>query len=304
MTKVLFENEQSQSNEEINEALASSNKFKGLRAQEKLEVLVEDVIRNSNVNKANYEIWKEEMNIEDKMKNISDDFKIKQIIKVLASGPNTEKMETLVNVGILEFCLPKLFTKINKNTTSYLMAYCKNVEKIEGTPLDKLVLLLAIFPVKEAVEAVESLDIKEDKELYIKTLEILEEFTIINEKPTLKKFILTNGMKQYEYLFALSGNFIKAYEFPKYRYLSKKYLLDEIRVQKEPIFPEDLDITREDLIESGLADEDSVDELMMMLAEHLINKPFKNNKEELLKIAKKMNDNKIFKYFRRVNWIR
>ncbi len=116
--------------------------------------------------------------------------------------------------------------------------------------------------------------------------------------------MLANGMDQYEYMFEMSGNFVRAYEFPKYRYLSKKYLLDEIRVQKEPIFPEDLDVSRDDLMESGLADRESVDELMMMLAEHLINKPFKNNREELFEIARKMNKNKLFKHFRRVNWIR
>ncbi|NLY82542.1 MAG: hypothetical protein GX078_07170 [Clostridiales bacterium] len=300
MTKILFENEQLLSDSEINEALNSPNKFKGLKAQEKLEVLVEDVIRNANVNKANYDLWNEEA----EKVSISDDFKIKQIIKVLASEPDTEKMETLINIGIMQFCLPKVFTKINKNITSYLKLYCKNVDKIVGTALDKFVLLLAIFPVKDAVDTLEDLDIKADKEIFIKSIKLFEDFTIINEKPGLKKFMLANGMDQYEYMFEMSGNFVRAYEFPKYRYLSKKYLLDEIRVQKEPIFPEDLDVSRDDLMESGLADRESVDELMMMLAEHLINKPFKNNREELFEIARKMNKNKLFKHFRRVNWIR
>jgi hypothetical protein len=304
MTKEIIGEKTLLDEEQLNEAMKNPAKFKELRPCEQLEALFFDLMKNGTFNKDNLIEWNEKVKNNGISYINNEYFKVVQIVRLLDGEPDTNMIETIINTKILEFCLPKLFTKLNKNITINLNLFGKNISKVKGDGLDKFVLLLTIFPKASSLDTLGLLNLDEKYYKYFVAIDKLEDFTIINDKDELKRFIYNNGKDVYDYMFRLSSNYIKAYEFPEYRYLSKKYLLEEIYKQKEPIFPEDLAIDRNDLMESGIADRNNVDELMNLLTEHVHNKPYKNNREDLLEAAERISRSKLQRIFRKIKWIK
>ena len=286
------------------EAVKNIDKLAVLKPCEQLEVIISELINKNELGEKNFSWLNEQLIQNENYYKINEYFKIIQILRVLDSDISDKGIETLINTKIVEICVPKLFTNINKNITTNLALYSKNYTKIKGDGLDKLTLLLAIFPRKAAIDTIETLDMGEQGVKYLMAIDLLEDFTIINDKDELKRFIYKYGRDVNEYLFKLTANYIKVYEFPEYRYLSKKYLLEELIKQKEPIFPEDLVIDENDLMESGITDRDGAKELLIMLTEHVHNKPYKNNREDLLEEAEKFSRSKLKRIFRKVKWIK
>ena len=85
---------------------------------------------------------------------------------------------------------------------------------------------------------------------------------------------------------------------------SKIFMLDEIHKFGEPIFPEDLKIDANDLIEAGICDRDKAQKILNMLTEEIHTHPKKNTREQLLKLAKVYSKNKVAAALRGIHWTR
>ncbi len=304
MSLEVIQNQRLLGDKSTEDAIKNHDKFKVLSPNEQLEVIVSDLIENEKINYGNLEFFlkQEEINGNDYINN--EYFKLIQLIRWLDEANGKDKVETIINTKMIELCLPKIITIKNKITTKNLELYAKNLNKVKGDGLDKLILLLTIFPKNPSIEIVNKLDLGENGAKYILALDIMEDFTIINDKVELKRFIYKYGLDFYDYMFKLSANYIKAYEFPEYRYLSKKYLIEDIYTNEEPIFLEDLAIDENDLVENGITDSDGAKEMLLLLIEHIHNKPFKNKRVVLLEESEKLKKSKIKRIFRKVNWIR
>ena len=81
-------------------------------------------------------------------------------------------------------------------------------------------------------------------------------------------------------------------------------MLEEIQHYGEPIFPEDLKIDANDLVEAGICTRENADKLLGMVTEEVHTHPRKNTREELLRLAKRYSKNKIAAAMRGIHWSR
>ena len=82
-------------------------------------------------------------------------------------------------------------------------------------------------------------------------------------------------------------------------------MLKEVLEQHQPIFVEDLKIDADDIIEAGITDDrERAEELLWMLTDIVHTKVSNNDRDILLKNARKYNKSKISAALRDVNWLR
>ena len=75
--------------------------------------------------------------------------------------------------------------------------------------------------------------------------------------------------------------------------------------ERQPIFAEDLYIDADDIIEAGITDDpERADELWHMLPDVVHENPSLNDREKLLKYAKRFHRSKFSATFRDVKWLR
>ena len=82
------------------------------------------------------------------------------------------------------------------------------------------------------------------------------------------------------------------------------YMLEEIRMYREPIFENELAIDGNDLIESGIckSPEDAA-KMLSMLVEEMHVHPKKNTRRDLLELAKKYKRFKFLTWTRGIHWL-
>ena len=80
------------------------------------------------------------------------------------------------------------------------------------------------------------------------------------------------------------------------------HLLQEVQTNREPIFPEDLKIDANDLVEAGICKKEDTEKLLNMITEEIHTHPKKNNREQLLKLAKTYSKSKLLAMFRGISW--
>ena len=86
---------------------------------------------------------------------------------------------------------------------------------------------------------------------------------------------------------------------------SKMYLLDEIKMYKEPIFEEELAIDGNDLLEAGICKTtEEAAKMLTMLIEEMHVHPKKNTRKDLLALAKKYKTFKFLAWTRGTHWVR
>ena len=86
---------------------------------------------------------------------------------------------------------------------------------------------------------------------------------------------------------------------------SRNYMMKEIRNNKEPVFVEDLVIDANDILEAGIVDSaERAEELLDLVIAVVHSNPKNNQRDVLLKMAKKYSRNKIAAKTRYVRWIR
>lgn len=123
-------------------------------------------------------------------------------------------------------------------------------------------------------------------------------------KTELKNYIYNVGMERYDYLQNLAKAHKIVYPQGNVKVENRHYMMEEIVKNNEPIFLEDLAITRQDIIDAGIADDEKADRLLQLLPALVHRKPNLNQKEDLLKHARKFSKNKLKAAFRGVEWLK
>jgi hypothetical protein len=95
------------------------------------------------------------------------------------------------------------------------------------------------------------------------------------------------------------------YDYQSSKIESRQYYQTEIKKTGDPVFPEDLVVNANDVMEAGYADtKERADELLRLAVDITHIKPNKNNREDLLKEVKKLSKSKFAIATRRVHWIK
>ena len=122
----------------------------------------------------------------------------------------------------------------------------------------------------------------------------------------LKRFIYKCGSwDKYNFMDKLAKAQIIVYDYNNMRAMGRDEVLKQVLRERQPIFAEDLRIDADDIIEAGITDDpERADELWHMLPDVVHEDPANNDRDKLLKYAKRFHRSKFSATFRDVKWLR
>lgn len=226
----------------------------------------------------------------------------------LVSSPHAGKgLNMLMDTGMVSAILgQKVVNSLTRREMQDLTVLAENIDKTKPVEERRLGLFFTCIDKKKARPAIERLNFDEKtRQHLIDAINDMPKLYFTATKPALKKFIYQRGWERYEYL----ANMEKAQRiifeyFSDTKIKSKMYMLEEIKHFGEAIFPEDLKIDANDLIEAGICKKEETEKLLGMLTEEVHTHPRKNTREQLMKLAKTYSKNKLAAMLRGIHWSR
>ena len=182
----------------------------------------------------------------------------------------------------------------------------ENIDNVKHITLRRLGLFYICFD-RAYQKAVSYLPHEEqDLEYLLEAKKLLPKLHFIGNDTQLKKFIYRCGSwDKYNFYDKLSKAQVIVYDYSDQRIIGRDAILKQVLEERQPIFAEDLRIDADDIIEAGITDDpERADELWHMLPDVIHENPSNNEREKLLKFAKKFHRNKISAAFRDVKWLR
>ncbi len=182
----------------------------------------------------------------------------------------------------------------------------ENIDKIKHIPLRRMALFYICFD-KHYAKAVTHLPHEElDMEYLLDVKKYLPKMYFSANDVALKKFIYKCGTwDKYNFMDKLAKAQIIVYDYHNQRAVGRDAVLKQILLERQPIFVSDLRIDADDIIEAGITDDpERAEELLHMLPDVVHENPANNDREKLLKFAKKFHKSKFRATFREVKWLR
>ena len=182
----------------------------------------------------------------------------------------------------------------------------ENIDKIKHIPLRRMGLFYICFD-RHYKKAVSYLPHEElDMEYLLDAKKFLPKMHFSSNDTALKRFIYKCGTwDKYNFMDKLAKAQIIVYGYSDLRATGRDEVLKQILKERQPIFAEDLRIDADDIIEAGITDDpERADELWHMLPDVVHENPALNDRDRLLKFAKRFHRNKFSAAFREVKWLR
>lgn len=182
----------------------------------------------------------------------------------------------------------------------------ENIDKIKHIPLRRMGLFYICFD-RHYKKAVSYLPHEElDMEYLLDAKKLLPKLHFVGNDTGLKRFIYRcGGWDKYNYLDKLAKAQVIVYDYSNQRIIGRDAILKQVLAERQPIFAEDLRIDADDIIEAGITDDpERADELWHMLPDVVHENPAYNEREKLLKYAKRFHRSKFSATFRDVKWLR
>ncbi len=182
---------------------------------------------------------------------------------------------------------------------------CENIDRIKHITLRRLGLFYLCFD-KRYYKAVEYLPHEEqDLEYLNDAKKELPKLYFCGDDKSLKKFICRHGWDKYNFFDKLAKAQVIVFGLSNHRITGRDAILKEVLEQNQPIFVEDLKIDADDIIEAGITnDRERAEELLRMLTDIVHSKVSNNDRDILLKYAKRFHKSKFRAAFRDVSWLR
>ncbi len=227
----------------------------------------------------------------------------------LIGAPHAGKgLSMIMDTGILKVILGEdAVAHLSKREMNDLTALCQNVDKTHQVPERRLGLFYTVVDKKRAMPSIEKLQFDPELKQHLEdAVKDMAKLYFIAQKPELKKFIYRKGWERYNYMASLEKAQRIVFDyFNETKIKSKMYLLDEIKMYKEPIFEEELAIDGNDLMEAGICGTpEEAAKMLTMLIEEMHVHPKKNTRSDLLALAKKYKNFKFLAWTRGTHWVR
>ena len=182
----------------------------------------------------------------------------------------------------------------------------EGIDKIKHITLRRMGLFYICFD-KAYKKAVTWLPHEEqDMEYLLDAKKMLPKLHFVGNDTQLKRFIYRcGGWDKYNYYDKLAKAQVIVYDYSNQRIIGRDAILKQVLEERQPIFAEDLRVDADDIIEAGITDDpERADELWHMLPDVVHENPANNEREKLLKYAKRFNRSKFSATFRDVKWLR
>ena len=181
-----------------------------------------------------------------------------------------------------------------------------NIDKVKHITMRRMALFYICFD-KNYKKAVSYLPHDElDMEYLLDAKKMLPKLHFVGSDTQLKRFIYKCGSwDKYNFYDKLSKAQVIVYDYSNQRIIGRDALLKQVLEERQPIFAEDLYIDADDIIEAGITDDpERADELWHMLPDVVHENPAYNDRDKLLKYAKRFHRSKFSATFRDVKWLR
>lgn len=181
---------------------------------------------------------------------------------------------------------------------------CENIHKTHQNRLRRLGLLYILLNKKPGLMAIERLHYPEEDRQHLEdAMNHIIEINFLNEPRKFKRFLSELGKDRYMYLHNLAKAQRIVYDYTTLKVESRNYALQEITANKEAVFVEDLVIDANDIMAAGITDNpERAQQLLHSVLAPVHKNPRNNNREFLLKTAKKYSRNKLAEQMRYVSW--
>ena len=183
---------------------------------------------------------------------------------------------------------------------------CENIHKTQQNRLRRLGLLYVLLNKRPGLMAIERLNYPaDDNQHLVDAMNHIIAINFLNEPKKFKRFLSELGRERYMYLHNLAKAQRIVYDYTTLKVESRNIALQEIAAGNEPVFVEDLVIDANDIMAAGITDDpERAKQLLTSLLATVHKNPRNNNREHLLKTAKKYSKSKLAEQMRYVSWTR
>ena len=225
--------------------------------------------------------------------------------RLIVSQDAGKGLQTMAECGLMAVVFGEhVSRKMSHTDMKQFNILCENIHKTHQNRLRRLGVLYTILNKKPGLEAIERLNYPaEDKQHLVDAMNHIIEINFLNEPRKFKRFLSEIGKERYMYLHNLAKAQRIIFDYTTLKVESRNYALQEIAGNKEAVFVEDLVIDANDIMAAGITDDPKrAEELLTFILAPVHKNPRNNNREFLLKTAKKYNKNKLAVQMRYIAW--
>lgn len=228
------------------------------------------------------------------------------LLEVMDTKNCGQGLRLLIDSGAMEHILgPDIAQHIRGRQADSLVTYLDNVDKTLQIPIRRAALFFRCFNEKKAEAAIKSLAFSPEDEMHLLDgIYLMDRLYFLTNKYDFKKFLVKYGMDRYEFLHGLSKAHRIVYDLPVNRIESRDYVLKNIYEYNEPIFEEDLAVSREDFRQMGIGREKDYDRVFEGLLDLTHMMPKLNTREDLIKYGKKYAKHWWAPYLKKLKYIK
>lgn len=227
--------------------------------------------------------------------------------RLIVSKDAGKGLQTMAESGLMAVVFgERVSRKMSHTDMKQFNILCENIHKTHQNRLRRLGALYTILDKKPGLEAIERLNYPaEDKQHLVDAMNHIIEINFLNEPKKFKRFLSELGKERYMYLHNLAKAQRIIFDYTTLKVESRNYALQEIKGNNEAVFVEDLVIDANDIMAAGITDDpERATQLLFSVLAPVHKNPRNNNREFLLKTAKKYSKSKLAEQMRYVTWTR
>jgi len=239
------------------------------------------------------------------LKKTNPDAVRKYFEEIITSAHAGKGLKMLEGTGLTRFIIGDLDNRLTNQDADKIATLAENIDKTKQVRLRRLGLFYLCFKKKDAHSALDVLNYDAETKMILKgAIDMIEKINFLANTYEIKQFIKKHGIDLYDYLHNLSKARRIVYDLDDAKIKSRHYLMEYMLERGEPIFLEDLNIDKGDLIAREIVDEEKAEEMLSMLLDVVHQDPGKNSKRALILHAEQFAKNPVQAAFRKVRWIR
>lgn len=229
-----------------------------------------------------------------------------EYLQILSGEHVGKALKMMADLGLLPGILgEKPVASAGKTAIKEFEILCNNIDKTKQIPLRRMALVAMCFGkhynsiISYLPHDEEDLDVLIDADRYTQDLHFAGNDVL------LKQYLYKHGWDKFNFYDKLSKAQIIVFDYNDSKIEGREHLMKMIIAERHPIFIEDLAIDANDIIEAGITDDtERAEYLLSLLPEVVHKKPKKNDRKELLELARQYNRSKLKKTLRGVTWLR
>ncbi len=241
----------------------------------------------------------------DGLKAISKDRIREEFEDIIVSSNAGRGLRMLAGADLMPAIIGDVAEGLSNRQRDLFSTLADNIDETQQNLERRLGLFYLCFEEKKGLKAVELLNYdNETKQHLVDGLKLIDKIHFLRNGIEIKGWLNEYGEERFNYVHNLSKAQRIVYDYSEIRIQSRNYILNDIKVRKEPVYIEDLAINGQDLIDEGIADGEKIGQILNQLLDVVHRRPDNNKREYLLETARKFSKNPLIAATRKVKWLK